>query len=469
MFTTGTVTELDVIYTAGGGLELRGFSGGAVAFDSGPVPFGVNGQPVMVSASLVQNGGSITYSLATSTLGATGSVSTGVSGSLAGSVAGVTGVIVNPGGQLTGTSAGQVTVQYVSTDFAAAASAASGYAGETAGARFTRLCSQNTIPSVVQGDASGTVQMGAQQPGTLMALLQSCEDADRGQLFEPRDSFGLGYRTRADMCNQAAVIPLDYARAQLVEPLAPTDDDQLLVNDVIVQRTGGSSYELVKQTGALSVQPPPNGVNRYPKSYDQVLYADGQLLSAAGWLLSLGTVNQQRFPEIAVELARPAMVGVFSQVQGAGTGDLLTIANPPAWMPPEVIQQLIVGRTEVITPFTWSIAWNTVPALPYFIGIVGDPVYSRPDTDGSMLAAAATSAATTLLVSPTGTGYPLWTTKAADFPFDVFVAGERVTVTGISGTAAPQTFTVVRSVNGIVTAQLAGASVSLFSPTVLGI
>jgi hypothetical protein len=468
MLTTGTITEVDVIYLSGGALQLRGFSGGTVAFDSGPLAFGVNGNPVLVSAELVQNGASITWEIATSTLGA-GSVAIGTSGSIAGSVSSVTGVIINPSGGLQGTSVGQVTVQYTDTDLAAVAAAASGYAGETAAARFTRLCAQNNVPSVVLGDPGQTVLMGSQQPDTLSNLLQSCEDADRGQLFEPRDQFGLGYRTRVDLSNQAAGAALDYSLGQLVAPLSPTDDDQLIANDVTVQRAGGSSHEVALLTGALSVQVPPNGVNKYAKSYTEVLYNDGQLPSAAGWLLSLGTVNQQRFPSISVNLTRPADIGVFNPVVATDIGDLLTIANPPAWMPPELIQQLLVGWTETLGPYTWTIAWNCVPAIPYFTGVLGDPLFGQPDTDGSQLVNAVSSSATSLLIAPTATGYPLWTTASSDFPFDVIMAGERMTVTKVTGTSASgQVFTVVRSVNGIVTAQAAGAAVNLFYPLIEG-
>jgi hypothetical protein len=34
----------------------------------------------------------------------------------------------------------------------------------------------------------------------------------------------------------------------------------------------------------------------------------------------------------------------------------------------------------------------------------------------------------------------------------------------VSGASSPQTFTVTRSVNGVVKAQLAGAAISLFAP-----
>ena len=59
----------------------------------------------------------------------------------------------------------------------------------------------------------------------------------------------------------------------------------------------------------------------------------------------------------------------------------------------------------------------------------------------------------------------LWTTDAAQFPLDVEIGGEVVTVSAIAGAASPQTFTLsARSVNGITKSHLAGAPVSVAHP-----
>jgi len=67
----------------------------------------------------------------------------------------------------------------------------------------------------------------------------------------------------------------------------------------------------------------------------------------------------------------------------------------------------------------------------------------------------------------TAAGNVLWKTGAASF--DLLMEGERVTVTNISGASSPQTFTVTRSVNGIVKAHAAGLAVSLFRPALAGL
>jgi hypothetical protein len=56
-----------------------------------------------------------------------------------------------------------------------------------------------------------------------------------------------------------------------------------------------------------------------------------------------------------------------------------------------------------------------------------------------------------------------------EFPFDVTVGGEVCTVTGITGASSPQTFTVVRAVNGISKAHSSGEAVSLAQPMIIAL
>lgn len=89
----------------------------------------------------------------------------------------------------------------------------------------------------------------------------------------------------------------------------------------------------------------------------------------------------------------------------------------------------------------------------------------RADTDGSELAAAVDVDDTTLPV--TTTGIWRWITSddyPTDFPFDVQVGGEVMTVTAIAA-GTTQTFTVIRGVNGIHKAHLVGEDVRLAAPT----
>lgn len=90
----------------------------------------------------------------------------------------------------------------------------------------------------------------------------------------------------------------------------------------------------------------------------------------------------------------------------------------------------------------------------------------RIDTDGSRLARSIDPSATTLSVA-TDRG-PRWVDSArqpSEFPFRIQVDGEVMTVTAISGSSSPQTFTVTRSAGS--RAHDSGAPVCLAEPTVL--
>lgn len=82
----------------------------------------------------------------------------------------------------------------------------------------------------------------------------------------------------------------------------------------------------------------------------------------------------------------------------------------------------------------------------------------------------------TFNVSTSNPSSPLWTTsyfpfapQLNDFPLDVNVGGERITVQQITGSSSPQTFTVVRGVNGVVKPQAAGTDVRLWQPMILSL
>jgi len=62
---------------------------------------------------------------------------------------------------------------------------------------------------------------------------------------------------------------------------------------------------------------------------------------------------------------------------------------------------------------------------------------------------------------------PLWTTT--DEPVSLLIGGEEVTATTITGASSPQTFTVSRSVNGIVKSHPAGTSIALKTPATLAL
>ncbi|WP_274031495.1 hypothetical protein [Streptomyces sp. MMBL 11-1] len=310
-----------------------------------------------------------------------------------------------------------------------------GFLGESSLARIARLGSEEMATVDLVGHGSDypdrSTRLGPQRPDTLLNLLELVQDADGGILYERRDRTGLVYRDRRTLYNQPVALALDYsARGEVPPPLEPVEDDQRLRNDVTITRDGGTSARSVVASGPLSVQPPPAGVGPYDEALTLSLYDDTPLAPIAQWRTHLGTWDEARYPVISVWLhAAPHLV---DKVLAMDIGDRIQISNPPPWLPPDTIDQHMLGYTEVLDQHAWTLTMNCVPAGPWQVGVVEDPVLGRADTDGTELAVAVSDTAAMWPV--TVTAGPAWITTAThpdQFPFDVTAGGEQVTVTAI--------------------------------------
>jgi hypothetical protein len=290
------------------------------------------------------------------------------------------------------------------------------WTGETAATRFARICTENSITSRVYGFPDLSAVMGDQEIDTLANVLQSCEDADRGQIYEPAETLGLGYRTLHSLCAQSPAITFDYSQGQFggdgSQGLVPTDDDQYTINDVTLSRNNGSSCQYQVTTGPMSISGPPDGAGDYATSLTVYVEADSQLPQIASWMASVGTCDEERYPVIPMNLARPQLASLFYAIQDVRIGDYLQITNPPAWLPPGTIDQLCYGVTEKLGGYFWNIAWNAVPEDPYDVAVAGTGAAdsAHADTAGSELAASYDSTATSLSVATTEG--PIWTTDS---------------------------------------------------------
>lgn len=370
LFTSGTVARVDVsLGPAGGGpFVIQGFSSaGFQTFTAPSTSVRTFGVTILAEVSLVQSGSNINWALTLYLPGGT-DVYGSASGSIAGTVSDATSFVFNPAGAYQNTAAGQAIVLYSSPPLADAAAALGGYAGETALDRFTRICSEEGIPSEVIGGSS--VQMGPQFDGTLPAVLQTIETSDQGFLYESRDQFGLGYRAYNSMVNQVAAVTLDFTSGILAAVPAATYDDQRIVNDVVINNYDGYSYRLQLVTGAMSVLPPPSGVGDYPaQPLSTSLYATGEdvaVAQVAKRVLNPGVVDEVRLPNLTVNLAKTEAEAQFAVIAGLFVGGYVAISNPPSWLASSgPSKQLVVGYSETFSNFQWSIVFNTIPEAGY--------------------------------------------------------------------------------------------------------
>lgn len=343
------------------------------------------------------------------------------------------------------------------------------YVGEAADVRFQRLCAEEGITSELTGTVGDGVSMGAQTSDTLMNLLRQCEASDDGIIYEMTSDFGLGYRTRHSLQNQSAVLTLDHSAHELSAPLAPLVDDSFVANDVTVTRVGGTSFESVQTTGPRSVSFPPAGMGPYLTAFDLSLQYDDQTGSEATWAVRKGTVSEARFKAVQVNLGSNELAGTVKRntILSVVPGDRIVISSVPIKYGPADISQLAVGFTETIDQFQHVISVNAIPESPYRTGVVAASIASTDDsvnTGGSHLVSGLNTTDTSFSVALDGSY--VWAdsaTYSTDFPFDIIMDGEQMTVTAITGTSSPQTFTVTRSVNGVAKSHNDHASVGLYA------
>lgn len=319
-----------------------------------------------------------------------------------------------------------------------AVSALRGWRGETAAERVTRLLAEENIPAAVEAATAGadSVLLGPQTPSQLLTILREAETTDGGLLIEI--PFGLGYLPRSYRYNREPTLTLDTDLGDVQIPFKPAYDDRDLTNDVEVRRAFGSTVN-TEATGPLA---PTGGTGRYQGGVSVNTDDDEPLDNIADWQAHLGTVDEYRTPGFRFSPADRSELVEPWMAAGVGrryTGALRDLSQFPG----RTADQLIDGWSEMFDAGpVWQVEVSGSPASPYQVGVVeGDGSTTEPalrlDTGGSTLAVAVDSDDTTLRLATT-VG-PEWTTTAgfpADFPFDIDVDGEQVTVTTIT-TATP--------------------------------
>jgi hypothetical protein len=472
LLTTGSAPQWEIKYKTGGLLSIEVWTpSGTNLYASSSVGFGLLDTSRLWTLILTQNGANVDWQLIALTPNVT--FSTTFTGTAPGLTLGaVTTVIVDQFKVFKGVSLGHIMVRTGSTNIFDHENGLNAYRNETAGTRMLRLNTDegytfNWRGAQTGGDFSvGTALVGPQKVKTFLELVEEAAEVDMGSLYDSRAYPTLEYRPRSHAYNQDPALTLDYIAGQ-VTSLEPIDDDQQTRNDIIVSREDGGSFELFLSSGRMSVlDTDQGGAGIYSDSVTLNANLDDQLRDIAGWRLAQGTVDEPRYPLIGINLANPNTVALDNVAMSVYIDDQIIINNPKVGQTPDAIRQLVRGYTENINVFEHTIEFNCTPAATYRLLQADTAGIRKADSATSTLASGVTSTATSLSVAFTGAR---WTTSGGDMPLDLEMGGERISVTAVSGTTSPQTFTVTRSVNSVVKAQTAGTPIRLFRPARVGL
>jgi hypothetical protein len=467
----GSAHKWRLMIDTSGNLRLYCYSAtDATLLDSGLLGFAALDQALRYSVSLTQDGADVDWTVSTYTPGAASSsyVSNTLSSqtigrcTYAGPVpyAGVTGgVFGHLGVQAANTGAGDELLAPLNA-----------HRDETAWERVERLAGEELI-SRTAGEESMRVggndcqPMGFQRVAELVELMRQAAAADTGLLYEPRDRDGLAFRSGAALRSQFPRAELTWAE-NLLRPFLPKPADRRIRNKVKVTRIDGASATSEVTSGPLSTQHFPDGVGIFDEEQKHCLASDSQPRHLAGWATHIGTVREAPWPKIGIDLAHPVLLAdldLTRDVLDLDLGDRLLIVDPPGWLVADDVDQLVVGYTEKITATKYEIIFNCMAARPHRQVVYDHPEF-RYSGDGTVTAE--TLDTTETGVDVTAPGGLAWTHDDGDFDLDC--EGERMTVTAITGTAPSYTFTVVRSVNGVVANHASGVSIDLAEPSFWG-
>ena len=425
---SSTVARVDLIYLTTGGLQVKVYDQGGVEKFTNSAAMGIDNTDALLSVELSDNGTGTTVAAVRLRPGDPSGVF--MSGTYASSQLGrVTAVIVNPdGAALGGLAVGHISVEDTVTDIFALIGQLDGFTGEEADVRVYRLATEATGAASVRGATGASTLMSKQGTDAFLTLLRDAEAADGGIMHDDRAQLGIRYRSLESMYSQPPAVTIAYTD-NLVIPMDPLDDDARTRNRVTVTRDRGSSSTVEETEGPLSIADAPAGVGVYDESLTLKVYDDSRLEDLAGWRVHLGTANEPRFPVLGVDLAHPTFLNdplALRDLLTAWIGDRVVITDPPAWLPPDDIDQIIVGVSIDMTPLHLRIRWACVPARPYRAARYGAAT-DRWSGSGTVTSATLTTTATSMAVTlPADVE---WT--AADGPYDVMVSGERMTVTNV--------------------------------------
>lgn len=127
----------------------------------------------------------------------------------------------------------------------------------------------------------------------------------------------------------------------------------------------------------MSTSAPPAGVGVYDEAVTLNVEEDGDVRDQAGWRVHLGTVDEPRYPVVAVNLVHSSITPALrNQILAVREGDRIAVTGLPSWLPPGDLSQLVRGISETITGFEHRISFACSPESPWRVALLGDSTLS---------------------------------------------------------------------------------------------
>jgi hypothetical protein len=336
-----------------------------------------------------------------------------------------------------------------------------GFDGEYAAVRYQRIVSQ-VLPGMaawVAGDAlDQSARMGPQPVASLIDILRDCRDTDGGRLDDARSDNGFNMIPLKLMRGREPILTLVYP-SDVMPPFETDPASNYVANTVTAKNRDGGEATKSLTSGAMSTQLAPAGVGE-SKTTVNVNLADERfdLPARASWELARGTIAGRQFRSVTVSLDNGTVTEV--QVNSVDLGDPIKIVG----YPPDDIYLWVTGITDNVAAGLRSVTFDTESYEVMRVGTWGDGTGASVWRWGlgQLTVDDVTSTPPTWIVSSPERFDLLNPGSGKDLQVSAGGERARVTAAGAVTVAAglyTQSWTVVRSINGVIKAQTAGTPV----------
>lgn len=313
---------------------------------------------------------------------------------------------------------------------------------ETPKDRASRLCGEEGVEFTTDGFYDSTVAMGPQPSKPFMDNLRLCERSGDDFMYDGLNA-GLSWQGISQRNDQNTAITI--AITDLAKTFDPLDNDLNSINQVRVDRDGGSFYIGERTTGILGTGADGIGVVQGQVTVSN--NSDDLLPHRANWETWKGTVAGYRYPLLYLDVAaRPSLAAKWINRSDGGTGPItpgskMVVTSPASYAtqhPVENLELCITGWAMRLSRFLWQIDVMCENNHIYDVNKIGDSGLGNLETAGSSTATSASNGATTIYVKSKNEN--TWSKAGGDYSKLIYVDGIKCTVSAVADSAS-DTFT----------------------------
>lgn len=246
-----------------------------------------------------------------------------------------------------------------------------GFAGDLSGTRAARIAGWAGVTSTAFDAGSSLMDGHPATDQSPLAAFKQVAFSEAGLFFISGDDAAT-FHGRARRQFPPAV-SITFTADQVGSDLQFTMDDQLLINDVSVSRSGQTVTRVVDQASI------DEHLATYAASIDTLLFTDAEALDRASYTLSTYGHPQPRAGQISVDAH--SLGTVWDQMLGSEIGQLIEITGLPSEAPATTVQLWCEGVQDVITDATWSFTLDTSPLRDTSMFILDDATFGTLDNN----------------------------------------------------------------------------------------